>query len=658
MERIFLFTLWILGVSVSFSSSCDDEIQLPDPLQLMKISIGEVILNLNGSMENVPVDKEIAIEFSAALDINSVKNAVVLKDGSSQVVDCSLDFSGEGKVILMNPINSLNHNQSYVLIITDQVTGQNGGSFEGTEIGFTTENGILKVESIFINGIALTSSLPAMNVNRESVHITINFNDSIKEDNYKSCFSISGSNSLETNISSDKKTITAELVQELEGYTKYYFYISDNLTSIHNYEFDGFTGSFITSLDSTDKFPRISDDALLDLIQQQTFKYFWDFAHPVSGMIRERNTSGDIVTSGGTGFGLMALIVGVERNFITRTEGVERLQKILGYLEASERFHGSWPHWLNGSSGDAVPFSTFDNGGDIVETAYLIMGLLTFRQYLDSTNVTERNLIDRINDLWQSVEWNWYTKGGENVLYWHWSPDYFWKMNLPVKGYNEALITYILAASSPAYSIDRAVYVNGWAGNGEIINGNFYYDIELPLGESYGGPMFYSHYTYLGVDPGNLSDAYADYWKQSVAHALINHAYCEANPQGHMGYSSVCWGLTASDNHAGYSAHSPTNDLGVITPSAAVSSLPFVPGEAMDAIRHFYYKLGDRLWGEYGFYDAFNVSENWWADSYIAIDQGPIIIMIENYRSGLLWDLFMSCPEIREGLDKLEFNYE
>jgi len=159
------------------------------------------------------------------------------------------------------------------------------------------------------------------------------------------------------------------------------------------------------------------------------------------------------------------------------------------------------------------------------------------------------------------------------------------------------------------------------------------------------------------MDPRNLEDSYANYWEQNVNHSLINMAYCSDNPQSYAGYSEECWGLTASDGNDGYSAHSPNNDRGVITPTAAISSLPFTPEESMKAIRHFYYYLGDRLWGEYGFYDAFNPTAGWVASSFLAIDQGPIICMIENHRTGLLWDLYMSAPEVKQGLDKLGFTY-
>ena len=402
---------------------------------------------------------------------------------------------------------------------------------------------------------------------------------------------------------------------------------------------------------------QLTDEKLMDLVQHQTFKYFYDFGHPASGMARERNSSLDTVTTGGTGFGLMTLLVGMDRGFITRQEGIDRIEKIVDFLEHADRFHGAWPHWLSGSTGKVIPFSEKDNGADLVETAYLIQGLLSVREYLRDSSAKEVELKERINTLWQEVEWSWFTRGGEEVLYWHWSPEYEWDMNHPIRGYDETLITYVLAASSPTYAIDSTVYYEGYARNGEIINGNEYYGIRLPLGTELGGPLFFAHYSFLGLDPRNLQDRYANYWEQNVNHTLINRQYCIDNPKNFEGYSAHCWGLTASDNQDFYGAHSPTNDLGVITPTAAISSMPYTPEYSQQAMRYFFYELGDKLWGVYGFHDAFNMTEKWWADSYLAIDQGPIVIMIENYRTGLLWELFMSAPEVRQGLQKLGFSF-
>ncbi len=414
--------------------------------------------------------------------------------------------------------------------------------------------------------------------------------------------------------------------------------------------------TIVTSIDSTDKFPLISDSALLTLVQQQTFNYFWDFGHPVSGMARERNSSGDICTTGGTGFGIMSLLVGINRNFISRSDGLNRIQKIVSFYKNNcTAYHGAFAHWINGATGATVPFSANDDGADLVETSFLMQGLLCARQYFNVNNAEENNLRSDINALWNGVEWNWFRQNNQNVLYWHWSSDNSWAINMQIAGWNEALVVYALGASSNTDSIPRIVYDNGWARNGAMKNSKSFLGINLPLGPDFGGPLFFSHYSFLGINPHNLSDAYANYWTQDTAHSKINYLYCVNNPQKYNGYSNLCWGLTASDEENGYSAHSPTNDNGTISPTAAISSLPYTTTESMNALKFFYYKLGDKIWGQYGFKDAFNLTNIWFADSFLAIDQGPQIVMIENYRTGLLWNLFMSCPEVKRGMKNLGF---
>jgi hypothetical protein len=416
------------------------------------------------------------------------------------------------------------------------------------------------------------------------------------------------------------------------------------------------TLNFITQIDSSDKFSRISDDELLDLVQKQTFKYFWDFGHPTSGMARERNSSGDVCTTGGTGFGIMSMIVAASRNFVSRADALARIQKIVSFYKNNcTAYHGAYAHWINGATGVTIPFSDKDDGADLVETSYLMQGLLCARQYFNTADAAETTLRNDINSLWNAVEFTWFQKNNENVLYWHWSSNYNWDMNFPIHGWNEALIVYALAASSNTHAIAKAVYDNGWAQNGAIKNGNTFYGIQLPLGPAFGGPLFFAHYSFLGIDPHDLTDAYANYWTEDTAHTKINYKYCVANPKSFNGYSNLCWGLTASDQQNGYDAHAPNNDNGTISPTAAVSSLPYAPTESMNALKFFYYTLGNKIWGQYGFVDAFNLTNTWFADSYLAIDQGPMIVMIENYRTGLLWNLFMSCPEVKAGMKNLGF---
>ena len=413
----------------------------------------------------------------------------------------------------------------------------------------------------------------------------------------------------------------------------------------------------------------LSDSALMDIVQKQTFQYFWDGAEPNSGLARERfhvdnnypDNDKHVVTSGGSGFGIMAILVGIERGFITRAAAVERFEKILRFLETADRFHGAWPHWWNGETGKVKPFGKYDNGGDLVETSFLIQGLLCVRQYFTNGSEPERQLAQRIDKLWKEVEFDWY-RNGKNVLYWHWSPEYAWKMNFAVHGYNECLIMYVLAAASPTHTIPAKVYHKGWAENGAVKKNipsykNYKLQLRYQGNPPHGGPLFWSHYSYLGLDPNGLKDKYADYWKENVTLSMINYQWCVDNPKKFVGYGANNWGLTASYSLGFYAAHAPSmqEDKGVISPTAALSSFPYTPKQSMAAMKHWYNDKKDQLFGPYGFYDAFSETANWYKPWYLAIDQGPAVVMMENYRTGLLWKLFMSCPEVKTGLQKLGF---
>jgi hypothetical protein len=402
----------------------------------------------------------------------------------------------------------------------------------------------------------------------------------------------------------------------------------------------------------------LPDEALLEELQKQTFRFFWDGAEPASGLARDRNRQdGDaednLVAIGGSGFGLMALVVATARGWVARAAATQRLSRMLGALERATRHHGVYPHFLDGVSGATIPFGPLDDGGDLVETSFLMMGLLTARRYFDRPE--EADIAARITALWEEVEWDWHVQPGQQVLTWHWSPHHGFKMNLAIRGWNECLITYVLAAASSGHAIAPEIYRDGFCAGADYRNGNSYHGITLPLGPHLGGPLFFAHYSFCGLDPHGLSDAHAGYWEQNVAQTRINLAHCMANPGDFAAYSAECWGLTASDDPAGYEAHAPGNDNGTISPTAALSSFPYAPYEAMRALRHFLAEFGDKIWGRYGLTDAFNPSCDWYADTFLAIDQGPIIVMIENYRSGLLWKLFMSVPEVRHGLARLGF---
>ncbi len=416
----------------------------------------------------------------------------------------------------------------------------------------------------------------------------------------------------------------------------------------------------------------LTDEELLDTVQETTFNYFRNLAEPNSGAARERylvsspETDENTVTTGGSGFGLMSLIVAMSRGFITEEEGYNRIEKILGFFGSADRFHGAWPHWLDGSTGKVIPFSDEDDGGDIVETSYFAQALIVVYEYYKNGTDEEQALASKANELWKGIEWNWYTQN-ENVMYWHWSPDYDFDIGLQIEGYNECLITYVLAASSPDYAISREVYEQGWARSGAIVSSRTQYGYPLVVdhvdNEEYGGPLYWSQYSFLGLNPNGLSDEYVNYEDVVVNHTMINYSYCVENPLGYKDYGEDCWGLTssysrASDGSLTYVAHSPANDKGVIAPTAAISSMPYTPDESLNALRYFYSNK-DGLLGTAGFYDAFCPQHSYWvAKAYLAIDQGPEIIMIENYRSGLIWKLFMQNEDVQKGLEKLGFSVE
>ncbi len=399
----------------------------------------------------------------------------------------------------------------------------------------------------------------------------------------------------------------------------------------------------------------MSDSLLLDMVQEYTLRYFYEFGHPTSGLARERNTT-STVTSGGSGFGVMALIVGAERGFITYEQALARTTKMVDFLLTVPRFQGAFSHWMNGATGRVIPFSQRDDGGDLVETAFLIQGLLTARQYYAGDSPEEVALRENITQIWEEVNWNWYRKPSrENVLFWHWSPTNNFAINLQLRGFNEVHIAYLLGMATPteAYRIPASLYHTGWAGASDYVNNFSYYGIPAIVGMGKGGPLFFAHYSYLGFDPRGIKDEYANYFIRNTNQTLINYEHCQDNPYNRVGYGPDNWGLTASDDPDGYLAHSPNSsreDNGTIAPTAALSSMPYTPELSLRALKHFYREKGDKLWGPYGFYDAFNEGRNWYADSYLAIDQGPIICMIENYRSGLLWDLFMRNDEISPAL--------
>jgi exo beta-1,2-glucooligosaccharide sophorohydrolase (non-reducing end) len=419
----------------------------------------------------------------------------------------------------------------------------------------------------------------------------------------------------------------------------------------------------------------MTDDELLTMVQEACFRYYWEGAEEKSGMARE-NIPGrqNMIATGASGFGIMALVVGTERNFITRDESVDRFLQILAFLEKADRFHGVYGHFMDGPTGKVEPFfGSRDNGADLVETSFLLEGLLAARQYFSCDNDKEKLIREKITKIWEEAEFDWFRKEpGSKFLYWHWSPDQGWVINHRLIGWNETMIVYLLAISSPTHAVPTEMYYSGWASQDKdgqryrsnwgdtkegsmYTNGNTYFGIKLDVGVSNGGPLFFTHYSYMGCDPHFITDKYTNYFNNNTAIAKINYNYCVANPNHYKGYGEHAWGLTASDGPYDYSADEPVKDRdkGKLAPTGAISSFPYTPEESMQALKNYYYNYGSFLWGEYGFKDAFNLTENWCSEIYMGLNQAPMVVMIENYRTGLVWKLFMQNEEIQEGLKKL-----
>ncbi|MHB1838597.1 MAG: glucoamylase family protein [Acidobacteriaceae bacterium] len=407
----------------------------------------------------------------------------------------------------------------------------------------------------------------------------------------------------------------------------------------------------------------MSDDELLTMVQEASFRYYWEGAEPHSGMTRENMPGNDdIIATGASGFGIMALIVGVDRGFITRQQGIDRLLSITGFLQKADRYHGAWPHFLSGRTGRRLPvFGLFDNGADLVETSFLMEGLLAARQYFKGDSPSEQELYARITNLWQGVDWEWFRATPKrDALYWHWSPEYSWHIANRLTGWNEVMITYLLAIASPTHGVPASLYYSGWVGEGidnHYVNGHTYYGIPLYVGSGTGGPLFFTDYSFMGFDPRGKKDKYANYYANNRNMSLINQAYCIQDPNHWKGFSKNTWGLTAVDGPKGYVPYEPTPSLddGTIAPTGAISAFAYTPDASLLALKHFYRDLGAQVWSIYGFRDAFNLQQNWYSGINMGLNQAPMVVMIENRRTGLVWRNFMANPEIASMLTRIGF---
>ena len=402
----------------------------------------------------------------------------------------------------------------------------------------------------------------------------------------------------------------------------------------------------------------LQDRELLDRLQRDTFRYMWEHTFAESGLAYEdsRNKASGQATIGGTGFGVSAIVAATERGWVSRESAVDRILKICLFLrDKTDRtnLHGAFPHWLNGRTGKTISFSEKDDGADLVETAFLMQGLLIARAYFTDDSARERELRDIITQLWHDVDWHWFTNSENSGLYWHWSPGHGFGMGMKITGFNEAMAAYVLALASPTHPISREA-AKFWYSTDEYQpkTGNGY---TIEAANAYAGCMFLSHYSFIGLDPRRMSDSFVKrgYMVRNTTHALMNRAYClESAPVEHQ-FSEGFWGLTACDIKDGYRYQSAYNEVGTVAPTAALASMPYVPEYAMRVLWNIHDNYKKKFWGKFGPYDAFSLKDKWFASSYLAIDQLAIPCMIENYRSGLLWSLFMNIPEVKEGLGRM-----
>ncbi len=230
--------------------------------------------------------------------------------------------------------------------------------------------------------------------------------------------------------------------------------------------------------------------------------------------------------------GLMAMIVAHEREYRPKEEIKDRILNILSFLETCDRYQGAWSHWYNADTKHTQPFTTDDDGGDLVETSFIAQGLIALKHYFSGTDAKSVQIREKADLLWKGVNWNWYRQFGQNVLYWHWSPNYLFSKNMKISGWNEALVTYVMAASSPTSGVPKEVYTEGWARNGAMVSKRTYYAYEINLSPNHGGPLFWVHYSHLGLNPHGLTDQYANYWQEHVNTAKIHLCLCCRQSQG------------------------------------------------------------------------------------------------------------------------------
>jgi hypothetical protein len=404
--------------------------------------------------------------------------------------------------------------------------------------------------------------------------------------------------------------------------------------------------------------PHVLDDgAFLDLVQHTAFDYFWYETNPQNGLVKDRSSYTSLSSIAAVGFGLSALTVGIDRGWISREVGRARVLTTLTFLWNSPHgpeadatgYNGFYYHFLDMQTGRRDG----DTELSTIDTALLLGGVLHVQEYFDQLDATEARIRTLADALYRRVDWPWMQVRSVKLCH-GWKPETGF---LPHDwgGYNEAMILYLLALGSPTFPISPQAWT-AWTSS---------YDWQTHYGQAFVvfPPLFGHQYSHVWVDFRNIQDTYMrakglDYFENSRRATLANRAYAIANPHGWADYGENVWGLTASDIPSSYSARGappPERDDGTITPTAAGGSFAFTPHESLAALRHMYATYRTQIWGPYGFKDAFNPSMKWFATDYLGIDQGPIVLMIENYRSGRIWHVFMQHPAIQRGLEHAGF---
>lgn len=401
-----------------------------------------------------------------------------------------------------------------------------------------------------------------------------------------------------------------------------------------------------------------SDDEFLDYVQQTSFDYFWYLANPTNGMVADRSTPTSPCSIAAVGFGLTCIGIGIDHGWISRTQGVARVLTTLNtFLNGPQGtnasgtigYKGWFYHFLDMNTALRSPASELSS----IDTALLLAGILHAKQYFDGTNTDEISIRTKADAIFNRVDWNWMAQG-TNVISMGWFPSGSFIANNWI-GYNEGMILYILglgAATNPLPASAWSRWTSGyaWATNyGQAF-------VTFP-------PLFGHQYSHCWIDFRHNADAYMNsknstYFQNSRRATLAQRSYCIANPLNRVGYSSNVWGLTACDGPSGYGTHGAPpaeNDDGTIAPTAAGGSMAFAPEYALPALRHFYTQFRFRIWTAYGFRDAFNLGAQWYASDTLGIDQGPIVVMIENYRTQRVWRRFMQNEEVQRGLQRAGF---